>query len=242
MKRSGNNQSLLFPRSLIISLFLCLIGLSETVAQVDEGETGAWYMYFWSTTFNDGPLGFQGDLQLRNWNLFGDLEQTMLRAGPTYKPTNSNVKFTLGYANIQTGTPGDDDSTTGENRFYFEALLPHEPAKRVFLNHRFRYEVRSVDDQDTRTRFRYNLFVNVALNDSLITKGTIYLAFYNELFINGERSIGNERTIEIFDRNRTYLALGYAMKKDFRLQVGAMRQITENWRKVQLQLSAHHQF
>ena len=31
---------------------------------------------------------------------------------------------------------------------------------------------------------------------------TIYLALYNEIFINGQRDIGNDATVEIFDRNR----------------------------------------
>jgi hypothetical protein len=69
---------------------------------------------------------------------------------------------------------------------------------------------------------------------------TIYLAFYNELFINGERNIGDNKTVEFFDRNRLYIALGYFIKKQLKVQLGMMTQTTNNVEKNQLQLSIHH--
>ena len=69
---------------------------------------------------------------------------------------------------------------------------------------------------------------------------TIYLAFYNELFINVERNIGDNKTVEFFDRNRLYIALGYFIKKQLKVQLGMMTQTTNNVEKNQLQLSIHH--
>jgi len=71
-------------------------------------------------------------------------------------------------------------------------------------------------------------------------KNTIYLAFYNELFINGERNIGDNKKVEFFDRNRLYIALGYFIKKQLKVQLGMMTQTTNNVEKNQLQLSIHH--
>ena len=68
---------------------------------------------------------------------------------------------------------------------------------------------------------------------------TIYLALYNELFINGQRNIGNGNNVEFFDRNRFYTALGYMIKKGLKVQLGLMNQTTDNWNKNQLQLSFH---
>jgi len=65
-----------------------------------------------------------------------------------------------------------------------------------------------------------------------------YAAFYNELFINGERSNGVS-DLELFDRNRTYFGLGYALSFSSRIQLGWMRQETNNWTKGQLQFSLH---
>ncbi|WP_246070078.1 hypothetical protein [Mangrovivirga cuniculi] len=54
--------------SLII--FITLFILPGVVnAQIEDDKLGAWYMYFFNTTFKDGPWGFQGDIQYRNWNL-----------------------------------------------------------------------------------------------------------------------------------------------------------------------------
>ena len=71
-------------------------------------------------------------------------------------------------------------------------------------------------------------------------KNTIYLAFYNELFINSERNIGDNKKVEFFDRNRLYIALGYFIKKQLKVQLGMMTQTTNNVEKNQLQLSIHH--
>ena len=211
-------------------------------AQETNDELGAWYMYFYNTTFKDSPWGIQGDLQYRNWNLGGDLEQLLIRSGITYQPKNTQIKFTLGYGNITTGVIGGSDKTSGEHRIYQEALYPVKFGNRIYTNHRFRYEQRFVENQDLRSRYRYNLFINVPLNKKTLEKKAIYLALYNEIFINGQRAIGNNNSVEIFDRNRAYAAIGYVIKNDFRVQLGIMNQTTDSQGKNQLQLSVHHKF
>ena len=225
---------------LILPLALALFA-GNSRAQIDEDKLGAWYMYFWNVSIKEGPWGFQGDLQYRNWNTLGDLEQLLLRGGVTYRPKKADVLFTLGYGNITTGDYGSsNDRTVSESRIYQEALLPHKVGGIFYLKHRFRYEQRWVEDQDFRTRFRYNLFLTVPLNSKTIERKTFYLSFYNELFINGERDIGGGKTVELFDRNRTYGALGYAIRKNMVVQLGLMHQATDNWSKNQLQVSLHH--
>ena len=226
--------------SLCIALFLPLAPLSAQGGVVDEDQLGAWYMYFYNHRFGEGPWGIQGDAQFRNWNLGGDLEQLLLRSGLTYTPEGAGVTFTLGYANITTGAPGDSDATVNENRIYQEALFGQRLGKRFLLTHRLRYEQRFNEGQDFRTRYRYMLFVNVPFNNTELVRGTAYLALYNELFVNGNRDIGDGRTVELFDRNRTYFGLGYGIRDNLRTQLGYMIQTTDNWSKGQLQLSLHH--
>jgi len=226
---------------LLASLLFGLLSFSAH-AQPDEDQLGAWYMYFWSAQIKEGPFGFQGDYQFRNWNIGGDLEQLLLRTGATYTPKNTSLKLTLGYAHITTGAFGDSKSTITENRIYQEALLPQKVGGRIYLLHRFRFEQRWVDDQDFRTRWRYNIFVNVPLNKPDLSQGAVYLAFYNELFMNGQQDIGDGRSVEFFDRNRTYGALGYSISPKVRTQLGYMQQSTNNWSKGQLQVSLHHSF
>jgi len=227
--------------------FILLIGIIMpfgVIAQneIDESQLGAWYMYFFNKSFENSQFGIQGDYQFRFWDAGSDLEQVLLRTGATYKPKNANILFTLGYANITTGTFGEVRTTVNENRIYQEALIPHNVGNRFLLTHRIRYEQRWNEGQDLRTRYRYMLFVNVPFNATELKQKTVYLALYNELFINGQRSIGNEQTVELFDRNRTYIGMGYGLLDNLRMQLGWMLQTTNNWAKGQAQISLHHSF
>ena len=225
-----------------IFLAVFLICTVKVFSQVDENQTGAWYMYFYNHQFKDSQWGIQGDFQYRDWQVLGDQEQLLLRSGFTFKPKETNALFTLGFANITSGAFGDENTTSNENRIYQEALLPQKIGKRFLLTHRFRFEQRFVEAQDFRTRYRYNLFVNVPFNSTDLSPKTIYGAFYNELFINGERNVGANTPVEIFDRNRTYLGLGYVLNTKIRFQLGYMKQTTNAWAKGQLQFSMHHNF
>mgnify|MGYP003604311431 CR=1 FL=1 len=221
------------------SIFFSTISFAQNT---QEDDLGAWYMYFFNAKFKESRFGIQGDVQYRNFNLGGDLEQLLIRSGVTFTPENTNITLTLGIANITTGILGENTDTFNENRIYQEALLPQKVGNRIYLTHRFRYEQRFVDDQDFRTRYRYNLFMNIPLNKNSIEKDALYLAFYNEIFINGERNIGNDRKVGVFDRNRFYAGLGYGITSKMRIQLGFMNQSTENVGRDQLQLSVHHNF
>ncbi|MFP4091042.1 MAG: DUF2490 domain-containing protein [Cyclobacteriaceae bacterium] len=228
----------------IIVLFLSVLLSYSAHAQSgpDEDQLGAWYMYFFQKRFKESQWGVQGDYQFRYWNIGTDLEQLLLRTGLTYRPKSEDILFTLGYAYIGSGTFGESDEMTNESRIYQEALFSQKVASRFYLTHRIRYEQRWIESQDIRTRFRYNLFLNVPLNKVELTKNAIYLALYNEIFINGETEIGDGRYVQFFDRNRTYLGMGYGLSKSSRVQLGWMKQTTAAWAKGQLQLSLHQSF
>jgi hypothetical protein len=229
-------------QSLLIAFILALPFQSFTQISFDEDQLGGWYMYFWNTSFNESGFGLQGDVQYRNWNVVGDLEQLLLRGGLTYSPKKSDVTFTAGYGFISTGQFGDSKETSQESRIYQEVLVPNKVGERFYLKHRYRFEQRFVENQVFRTRFRYNLFVTVPLNQTSLSEGAIYLALYNELFINGQRELGTFNFVNFFDRNRFYVAAGYSIKDNAKVQLGVMAQKTDNWTKNQVQLSLHHSF
>uniref|UniRef100_UPI00404B8D37 DUF2490 domain-containing protein n=1 Tax=Flavobacterium sp. TaxID=239 RepID=UPI00404B8D37 len=230
-------------KSKLYLVSICLTFYINSFAQTTEtNDLGSWYMYFFNSKFKESPFGIQGDIQYRNWNIIGDTEQLLLRTGLTYTPKNTNILLTLGVANITSGAIGENDQTTNENRIYQELLLPQKIGNRIYLTHRFRYEQRFVENQDFRTRYRYNLFINVPINKTELAKNALYAAFYNEIFINGEKSIGNNRKVNYFDRNRLYLGLGYFINNKIRIQTGWMNQTTNDFKKGQLQISLHHTF
>ena len=77
-----------------VRLFLTLatLALSATVhAQIDEDQLGGWYMYFFDARSDDSQWGFQGDIQYRNWDLIGDIEQLLLRGGLTWRPKSNDA-------------------------------------------------------------------------------------------------------------------------------------------------------
>jgi len=225
---------------LLVVILFSATSIISYAQSVEEDELGSWYMYFYNKKFGNSNFGVQGDFQFRYWEVAGDLEQRLLRSGLTYSPNGSSALFTLGYANIASGVPGESTETSTESRIYQEALLPQKLSTRIRLTHRFRYEQRWVPNQDLRTRFRYNIFMNVLLNADTMVKKTAYIALYNETFVNGERSVGDGREVQFFDRNRTYIGIGYGIIENGRVQLGWMRQTTDQWAKNQLQVSFHH--
>ena len=228
-------------KNLFFLVFLFFLSSGSLFAQVNENKVGAWYLYIWNAHIKETKFGIQGDIQYRNWNIMGDLEQLILRGGLNYNP-NKNIQLSAGYAHITSGIYGDSNSTTAENRIQQDILLPYQISERIYLKHRFRFEQRWVEDQDFRTRYRYNLFVNIPLNKKDFSKNAIYLAFYDEVFLNGQREIGDGRTVETFDRNWLYGGLGYALKDNLKVQLGFMEHTSNNFSKGQLQLSLHHNF
>ena len=231
----------MLKKLLIVLITALALQFSYAQSAIDEDQLGAWYMYFFQKKFSEtSKFGIQGDYQFRYWNVAGDMEQRLLRTGLTYRPSSNDILFTAGFAHIATGAFGDSDETTNESRTYLEALFGQKIGSRFLLTHRFRFEQRWVDNQDFRTRYRYNIFLNVPLNATELKKNTVYLALYNEIFINGETEIGDGRTVNFFDRNRTYLGFGYNIKDNLRAQAGWMQQTTEACAKGQLQFSLHH--
>ena len=216
---------------------------TNTQAQTDPDEMGTWYLYVFNTHFKKDSLwGIQGDIQHRNFNIIGDLQQLLIRGGITYMPKESPLKLTFGYANIINGTAGESQVSKVEHRLYQETSFPIKFGKRLYSNHRFRYEMRIMEEQDFRTRYRYGLFLNIPLNKIIMEPKTLYLSVYDEIFINGQRKIDNVATVSFYGLNRLYGALGYVFRKGLKIQFGMMRQTSNKFGKNQLQLSLHQSF
>lgn len=228
-----------------ISGLVALLWLAFThsaTAQIDQGQAGGWYTYAWTDRFEDSRFGWQGDVQHRNWDVDGDLEQLLVRGGATWTPAHSNIRYTLGAAHIRSGAFGPSSADSEETRLYQEAFIPQTVNQRLFFSHRWRLEQRWVEGQDQRNRLRYFLGLNIPLNQDTLAQGAWYLSFYNELFVNLERDIGNNRNVDYFDRNRFYAALGYSLSARTRLQAGYMWQENEFYGKGQLQLNLFQNF
>lgn len=229
---------------LLIRLLPLVLAITPGIApgQIDEDEPGAWYMYVWSANNDESRIGFQGDIQHRNWDRGGDLEQLLIRGAVSLQPEDSRARYAFGLAHITSGAYGDSNAKSREKRSYQEMTLPGRIGERIFLTHRFRFEQRWVDGQDFRMRLRYLFGLDFPMNQMTMDPGAIYLSLYNELFVNVNEDIGDNRRVDRFDRNRLYLAIGRTLQNNRRVQFGYMHQQTDSVGKGQLQFSLLQRF
>lgn len=210
-----------------IAFLLSLICLP--LIAFSQSNFGSWYMSFNTIKFNQ-KWQFQNDIQYRTFNFHTDMEQLMLRGGFGYNLTKDNNNLLQGYALIRSGRlgeePAEDENHFNEHRLY-QQFITRQQFGRFYISHRYRVEERFLPS-DFKIRFRYFLNVKATLSNKKMTDKTIYAAFYNELFINGQGVL--------FDRNRLFAAMGYAFTPSARLEIGVMSQIYQKSHRPQLQI------
>ena len=213
---------------LIIALLL------PAFAQGQDSNFGNWLIYIGSKKLNQ-KWNIHNEIQYRNYNFIGDLEQLLLRTGLGYSFNESKNNVLLGYGYIlsenYTGN-GSEKITVNEHRI-FQQFIAKQRIARVKLSHRYRFEQRFVES-DFKLRFRYLLGINIPLSKKEKDKSSYYISLYNEIFLNSESTI--------FDRNRLYAGLGYQINKSTKLEVGYMNQFFETSSRDQLNLVALIEF
>lgn len=215
-------------RSRFKSVMLLLVLLVSKTGIAQNSDLGNWFIYFGNQKISN-KWAWWNEVQYRNYNFAGDLQQLLLRTGISYNLTENNNNVLLGYGFIRSENyrPGTNDKTgTNEHRLY-QQFISRQNFGRVFIQHRYRVEERFLPS-DFQMRFRYFLAFNVPLNKKAMDKNAVYLSAYNEIFINAQNNF--------FDRNRLYGAIGYVINKNFRAEAGLMAQITQNSTRNQLQL------
>jgi hypothetical protein len=209
--------------------FCFLLVLFFTVnGNAQKTDTGNWFLYFGNQKINN-RWNWHNEVQYRNYNFAGDLEQLLLRTGIGYNLTENNNNVLLGYAYVHsepyiTGT--DEKSSTNEHRI-FQQFITKEKFGRVNIQHRYRFEQRFIEE-DFKMRARYFLSLNVPINKKEMEKNAVYASAYNEIFINTEPNY--------FDRDRIYGGLGYCFNKNFKVEAGVMTQILSNSSRTQFQI------
>lgn len=195
---------------LVILLFFPLLGLCQ------DSSFGNWILYFGNKKI-DPKWNWHHEVQYRNYNALGDLEQLLLRTGLGYNLTENNNNLLLGYGYIlsenYTGTT-DEKTEVNEHRIY-QQFITRQQISRVGIQHRYRFEQRFVET-DFKLRFRYFLSLNVPLNKSELIDKALYFSAYNEIFLNTETSV--------FDRNRLYSGLGYKLNAALKFEIGYLNQ------------------
>ena len=203
------------------------IVLTITV-NAQKSNTGNWFIYFGNQKINK-KWNWHNELQYRNYNFIGDLNQLLLRTGIGYNLTENNNNILLGYGfiNTQKYLPNSKEKIgTNEHRI-FQQFITRQSFNKVFIQHRYRIEERFFSN-DFQMRFRYFLGINIPINKPRIEKNAYYLSAYNEIFINAQQNI--------FDRNRLYGAIGYVFNKNIKMEAGYMAQTVETNNRNQFQI------
>lgn len=191
-------------------------------------DAGNWLMYIGAQPIGKRAL-LWNEVQYRNHNALGDLEQLLLRGGIGWNLSDNNNNLLVGYAWIHSEpyVPGTDEKRNFNENRLFQQFVTRQRFGRTYIQHRYRIEERFLPS-DFRVRFRYFLSVNIPLNHKSLDKGAWYLSAYNELFLHADGPV--------FDRDRVYGALGLVIRKDLRLEAGWMSQIQERRSRSQFQL------
>lgn len=172
------------------------------------------------------------DVQYRNYNFIGDLEQFVVRPAVIYR-INERIAVSQGYAYVYSEPYIDEVKTSTVEHRPYQQLQIRDQSGRFFFNHRYRMEERFLEE-DFRMRFRYMLWVQVPVNKKLMEKSACYFSAYDEIFFHADKPV--------FDKNRIYAGLGYVLSPTVRLEIGDMVQMYEKGSRHQLQLMMFHNF
>jgi Protein of unknown function (DUF2490) len=198
------------------------------VSFAQKTDVGNWFIYFDNQKINK-KWNWHNEIQYRNYNFIGDLNQMLLRTGIGYNLTENNNNILLGYGFIHTErylANGKDKTALNEHRIY-QQFITKQNFNRVFIQHRYRIEERFLPN-DFQMRFRYFVSLNIPLNNKTMIKNTLYASAYNEIFLNSK--------FTIFDRNRLYGGLGYVLNKNIKVELGFMAQTLEQTNRNQFQI------
>ena len=201
---------------------------STTISFAQPSNNGNWLIYIGNQKINN-KWNLWSEVQHRNYNLIGDVEQLLLRTGIGYNLSAENNNLLLGYGFIQSHKYDNltwQKNKTDEHRI-FQQFITKQNFSSFYTQHRFRVEERFFTN-DFKLRFRYFLSINKPINKNFLEKDAIYLSTYNEIFLNDRKTI--------FDRNRLYGGIGYCINKSIKLEVGYMSQMFEDDNRNQFQI------
>ncbi|SIS62608.1 intein C-terminal splicing region [Chryseobacterium ureilyticum] len=217
-------------KKIFTKLAFTVLGLGSVFTFAQKSDLGAWYMYFGNNKISK-KLNWHNEIQYRNFDAVGDLEQLLIRTGVGYDLTENNNNVLLGYGFILSQPYVNGEKKENIEHRIFQQFITKQKFGRFNLQHRYRLEERFLED-DFRMRFRYMLGFNIPITQKEMLPKTLYASVYNEIFLHFDSPV--------FDRNRVYGALGYVINKNMRIEAGYMNQIQENRNRGQIQIGFYN--
>ena len=205
----------------------CVLTLPYSSA-AQNSDFGNWLIYIGNKKL-DSKWNIHNEVQYRNYDAIGDLEQLLLRTGLGYNLSENNHNLLLGYGYIlsQNYSADTEDKLDVNEHRIFQQFTSKQKIGNVSLSHRYRFEQRFVES-DFKMRLRYFLAFKVPILKTETSPTKLYLSAYNEVFLNTES--------DVFDRNRVYGGLGYQLNNNVRIEAGYMNQLFEHSSRDQFNL------
>ena len=212
--------------SMVALTFLLVL---PVFVNAQDSDLGNWLIYIGNKKLNS-KWNIHNEVQYRNYNAIGDLEQLLLRTGVGYNLSdNNNILLGYGYILSENYSGDTDDKVSVNEHRIFQQFTTKQKIGKVSLSHRYRFEQRFVED-NFKMRLRYFLGINIPLQYKEDEKNPLYLSMYNEIFLNTESAV--------FDRNRVFGGFGYKFSNTLRLELGYMNQFFEHSGRDQINVIA----
>ena len=143
-----------------LSILVFIFVMLPIAMQAQDSSFGNWLIYFGNKKLSS-KWNIHHEVQYRNYDAIGDLEQLLLRAGVGYNLSENNNNILFGYGFIRSENYVQSNSekiTVNEHRIFQQFITKHK-LKKLNFSHRYRFEQRFIED-DFRIRFRYFLSLN----------------------------------------------------------------------------------
>ncbi len=218
-------MKILFASVIFFSFVLSAQGQGLPAEKETRSTTGVWFGIYTKYHFND-KWAYYGEYHIRRREVLDEMGQIYLRLGATYRVTKY-FEVTAGFVNPYYWAPNPEaeniDKVVPQYRTWEQAVLatPFDHIKvmhQLRLEQRFRRSFVKGSSFKLTHRFRYKLTTYIPLNHKDFVPKTLFLALYNEIFIQAGKSV----VYNHLEDNRAFIGLGYNVNHDLQIQSGYM--------------------
>ena len=127
-------------------ILICFFIISTINCSAQKSEIGNWFIYFGNQALSK-KINWNNEIQYRNYNFAGDLQQLLLRTGIGYNLTEENNNILIGYGYIisERYVKNTDLKVESKEHRIYQQFITKQKLGRFFIQHRYRLEERFIE-------------------------------------------------------------------------------------------------